>query len=124
MLPNLAFTGRIYRRIFSFFGPVAQPRYYRGQPAEQIIYNLYMCWFYILKNINTGRYYAGSTNNLERRIKQHKKGYTRTTKVLKTFELVYSEEYDNIYEARKREKQIKSYKSKKYIEWLISQKGP
>ncbi|OGK31466.1 hypothetical protein A3F29_02625 [Candidatus Roizmanbacteria bacterium RIFCSPHIGHO2_12_FULL_33_9] len=82
-----------------------------------------MAWFYILKNELTGKYYSGSTNNLERRVEQHKKGHTRTTKVLKTYELVYSEEYDNIYEARKRERQIKSYKSKKYIDWLISQKG-
>ena len=82
-----------------------------------------MSWFYVLKNDTTGRYYSGSTNNLEKRIIQHKKGYTRTTRVLKAYKLVYSEEYGNIYEARKREKQIKSYKSKKYIEWLISQKG-
>lgn len=81
-----------------------------------------MCWLYILRSEN-GRYYIGSTKNLERRLKQHRLGYTRTTKVLKTNELVYKEEFDNITLARIREKQLKSYKSKRYIEWLIDKSG-
>ena len=80
-------------------------------------------YLYILKNETSGRYYIGSTNNLERRLKQHKAGSTRTTRVLKTDVLVYIENYDNILEARLREKKLKSYKSKKYIECLISNKG-
>ncbi len=80
-----------------------------------------MCWFYILKNEETNRYYTGSTNNLNKRLKQHLYGHTRTTKVLKTYRLVYCEKFDKIEAARNREKQIKSYKSKKYIEWLIRQ---
>jgi len=79
-----------------------------------------MAYLYILKNDKTDRLYIGSTNDLERRIKQHKAGYTRTTKALKTFELVYKEEYNTIDQARKREKKLKSYKSKKYLKWLIS----
>ncbi len=76
-------------------------------------------WLYILKS-ESERYYIGSTENIERRLKQHRKGYTRTSKVLKTYELVYTEEFDTINEARLREKKLKSYKSKKYIEWLIN----
>ena len=83
---------------------------------------LFMCWMYILKNEETGRYYIGSTNNLNRRLGQHRKGHTRTTRVLKTYKLVYKEKFDNISDARKRERKLKSYKSKKYIEWLISKK--
>ena len=79
-----------------------------------------MSWLYILKNEVTSRYYIGSTTNLERRLKQHKAGRTRTTRVLKTFSLVYSEKYDTILDARLREKKLKSYKSRKYLDWLIS----
>lgn len=50
---------------------------------------------------------------------QHKGGHTRTTNIFETFELVYSEEYSTIAEARKREKKLASYKSKRYIEWFI-----
>ena len=77
-------------------------------------------WLYILRNDITGRYYIGSTSNLERRIKQHKNGHTRTTKILKTFTLAYTEEHDNILEARLRERQLISYKSRKYLDDLVN----
>ncbi len=76
-------------------------------------------WLYILKNETTNRYYIGSTNNLKRRIKEHHSGYTRTSKILGTSKLVYTEKFDILNEARIREKKLKSYKSKKYLEWLI-----
>ena len=82
-----------------------------------------MAYLYILCNQQTDRYYIGSTIDLKRRIKQHQLGYTRTTRVLETFELVYKEEYKTITEARNREHKLKSYKSKKYIKWLISNKN-
>jgi putative endonuclease len=77
-----------------------------------------MAWLYILHNQLTRRYYIGSTINLKRRLQQHKSGNTRTTRLLGTKELFYKEEYKTIEEARLREKQIKSYKSKIFIESL------
>ena len=77
-------------------------------------------WMYILKNEETGRYYVGSTGNLKTRLRQHELGHTRTTRLLGTNKLVYFEEFEDLKDARKREFKLKSYKSKKYIEWLIS----
>jgi len=77
-----------------------------------------MFYLYILQNKETDRYYIGSTNDLERRLKEHLKGKVYTTKILKTDKLVYFEEYATDHEARMREKKLKSYKSKKYIKWL------
>ena len=86
------------------------------------------CYVYILKNEETNRYYIGSTNDLDRRLKEHKSGRTRTTRILKTFTVVYTEEFKTELEARLREKKLKSYKSRKYLEYLIeksrSLKGP
>ena len=82
-----------------------------------------MFWLYILKNEQTDRYYIGSTSDLERRLKEHLKGKTRTTKILGDNKLVYTEEFDTLIEARTREKKLKSYKSKKYIDWLITNTG-
>lgn len=79
-----------------------------------------MGFVYILQNVSTGRFYIGSTNDIERRLVEHQKGKTRTTRVLGTYTLVYKEQYDSIDEARLREKKLKSYKSRKYLEWLIS----
>src|SRR3989344_5075013 len=64
-------------------------------------------WLYILKNEETNRFYIGSTNDYVRRIKQHKAGYTRTTRILKTFTLVYLESFDSIEKARLRERKLK-----------------
>jgi putative endonuclease len=82
-----------------------------------------MYFIYILGNRKTDRYYIGSTNNLERRLKEHLQGKTRTTRILNTSSLVYTEKLDTLAEARKREKQLKSYKSKKYIKWLIDRRN-
>ena len=82
-----------------------------------------MHYLYILKNKQTGKHYIGSTNNLERRIREHRLGKVRTTRILKTFELVYTETYNTIEEARLREKKLKSYKNATYFEKLINRAG-
>lgn len=78
-----------------------------------------MFFVYVLKNENKNRYYIGSTSKLEQRLNQHSLGKNRTTRVLKTDKLVYFEEFETKSEALKRERKLKSYKSKKYLEWLI-----
>ena len=72
-----------------------------------------------MQSESNGKYYIGSTNNLIRRKRQHELGMTRTTRVLKAYKLVYLEEFTSIKEARAREQKLKSYKSHKYIDWLI-----
>jgi putative endonuclease len=81
-----------------------------------------MAFLYVLKSQVDGRYYIGSTSNIQRRLKEHISGKTRTTKVWQATELVYSEEYPDIQEAKAREKKLKSYKSHKYIDYLIQSK--
>ena len=83
-----------------------------------------MFYTYILHNEETDRYYIGSTNNLERRVKEHLQGKTRTTKILQTYKIAYVENFNTEKECRNREKQLKSFKSKKYLKWLISSKMP
>lgn len=64
----------------------------------------------MLTNKKNGVLYIGVTNDLERRIKEHKskliKGFTSKYKLT---QLVYFEEYQNIKEAIKREKQLKKW---------------
>jgi putative endonuclease len=74
----------------------------------------------ILKSKVKDRYYIGSTDNLERRLILHNEGNSISTKPFVPWEIVYFEEYDTKSEAIKREYQLKKMKSKKYIEWLIT----
>jgi len=65
---------------------------------------------YILRNQTSGRHYIGSTNDLQRRLADHKRGNTPSTRHTHLWELVYSEERPDLKAARKREREIKRYK--------------
>ncbi|MDP3987656.1 MAG: GIY-YIG nuclease family protein [Candidatus Levybacteria bacterium] len=74
------------------------------------------CYVYILRtSLNT--LYIGQTNDLEKRIKEHKNKTTKSAKYIKyfsSFNLVYSEEYPTRIEAMRREFQLKQWtKAKK-----------
>jgi len=75
-----------------------------------------MYYVYVLKNLGTGKTYIGSTNNLNRRIKEHKNKIrariSRARPSTKLFcalepELIYYEAYKNEKDAREREKKLK-----------------
>lgn len=62
---------------------------------------------YILRCAD-GTYYTGSTNDLERRLKEHSAGRgARYTRMRLPVELAYAEEFDTLREARAREREIK-----------------
>jgi putative endonuclease len=67
-------------------------------------------WVYILASKRNGTLYIGVTNNLSRRVHEHrtktKEGFTSRYGV---FLLVWSEEYGDIYEAIAREKSLKRW---------------
>ncbi|HPB60662.1 MAG TPA: GIY-YIG nuclease family protein [Candidatus Paceibacterota bacterium] len=75
------------------------------------------CGVYILKTERG--YYIGSTDNLDRRIKQHLSGHTPSTKRMGSIELVFFQKFDNLKEARKIEYKLKRLKRRNYIEKII-----
>lgn len=75
-------------------------------------------YIYILKD-ETGRYYIGSTVDLERRVYQHQHGHTQTTRNMKSPKLVFSQKCENISLALKLERRIKGWKRKDFIEKII-----
>lgn len=70
-----------------------------------------MYYVYVLSSLSSARHYVGHTDKLDRRIREHNSGKTRSTKAYIPWKLVYTEKYDTRAEASKREKEIKSYKS-------------
>ena len=77
-------------------------------------------YVYILKS-DPGSYYVGSTTDLKERIKHHKGGHTKSTKALRAKELVFSQEYDTLSQARWVERKLKSFKRKDFIEKIIKE---
>jgi putative endonuclease len=73
---------------------------------------------YIIESLKDGSYYIGSTQNISKRIERHNQGRSTYTKS-KPWKLVYNEEHADRSRAIIREKEIKSRKSKSYIETLV-----
>ena len=78
-----------------------------------------MYYTYIIQSQKNGRFYIGSCQDIDKRIERHNAGATPSTKPGRPWKLVYSETYETNSEALKREREIKSKKSRKYIEFLV-----
>ena len=83
-----------------------------------------MYYVYILTSKSNAVLYVGVTNNLQRRMIEHKneqnEGFTKRYHIHK---LVYFEEYSEINDAIAREKQLKRWvRAKK--NWLVETKNP
>jgi putative endonuclease len=75
---------------------------------------------YILYSKAIDQVYIGQTHNIEERLLQHNSFRSKSTKKVNDWVLVYKEVFVSRSDAMVREKEIKSKKSRKYIEKLIS----
>ena len=74
------------------------------------------CYYtYVLKSEKNGKWYTGTTSNLDERLEQHNKGLTRTTKYMRPIELIYFEVCWNKDDAYRRERYLKSGMGKRYL---------
>ena len=81
-------------------------------------------YVYILASKRIGTLYVGVTNDLVRRIYEHKSGLVEGfTKKYGVHQLVYYEEFDSISDALEREKKIKKWKRSWKVE-LIERDNP
>ncbi len=74
---------------------------------------------YVLRSIKTGRFYIGSTGNLERRLAEHNRGKSAFAKAHMPFDLIYIENFDFRSAAYKREMAIKAMKGGNSFRLLI-----
>jgi putative endonuclease len=79
-----------------------------------------MYYVYALKSEQRNYIYVGLTNDLERRILEHNRGYNKTTKPYLPFLLIYEESFETRQEARKREKYLKGGSGKKFLKSLLA----
>ena len=78
-----------------------------------------MYFVYVLHSEKSGRYYIGSSKNVEQRLTQHNSGMMRSTSPHRPWQLMYTEAHETLAEARRRESQIKSWKSPSYMERVL-----
>jgi putative endonuclease len=73
-------------------------------------YNEYVAYTIYILRTSANTLYTGQTNNLEKRLKQHKEKSSKSAKYMRSFdsfELVYKEIKPTLSEALKREIEIK-----------------
>ena len=82
-----------------------------------------MYHLYIIYSQKLDRYYVGHTADVALRLEQHNHGLSKFTSKATDWVLMYRETFGTRTQAHKRELEVKSKKSRKYIEWLIQSCG-
>jgi putative endonuclease len=83
-----------------------------------------ICFYVYIAASISGTLYIGVTNNLHKRIWQHKQGALEGfTKQYEVNRLIYFESFDDIRTAINREKQLKGWSRRKKI-WLVERVNP
>lgn len=67
-----------------------------------------MYFTYILKSLKDGKYYYGSTEDIEKRLKHHNSRKVKSTKNRKPFTIQYFDIFDSRKEAELRERYFKT----------------
>jgi len=70
---------------------------------------------YVLESLKDSDCYIGSTNNLKRRLEEHKKGLSFATKFRLPFKLIYFEGCLNQEDAKRREDYLKTTQGRRFL---------
>jgi len=85
---------------------------------------MHIYYVYILTNLTKTVLYTGVTNDIERRLREHREGRIRGfSSTYRVYHLVHLETYQWVQDAIKREKFIKG-KNRAWKEALISERNP
>ncbi len=74
---------------------------------------------YVLRSLLKPRYYIGTAKDPNSRLTQHNGGGTASTEPYRPWELVYTEPFETLAEARARERQIKGWKNPAYMAGVL-----
>jgi len=70
---------------------------------------------YLLESLKDSDYYIGYTNNLKKRLEEHKKGLSFATKSRLPFKLIYFEGCLNQKDAKRREDYLKTTQGRRLL---------
>lgn len=72
-------------------------------------------YVYVLESLKDGKRYIGYTNNLKKRIEEHKKGLSFSTKSRSPLKLIYFEGCLNQEDAKRREDYLKGTQGRRFL---------
>jgi putative endonuclease len=83
-----------------------------------------MITLYILKSTHNNKRYIGITNNIDRRIQDHKAKHSKGSQILGELTLIHTEAYKDYSSARIREKFLKSGKGREWMNTNLPSNPP
>jgi len=75
---------------------------------------------YILYSVKWDQYYIGSANDTVRRLQEHNTGLTPSTRGGEPWTIQYQTRYETLKAAKRKERYLKSLKSRKIIEEIVA----
>jgi len=78
---------------------------------------------YVLKG-ETGKRYVGITNDLSRRLSEHRSGHSKAGQIIGKFTVIHTESFSDHKSARLREKFLKSGQGRKWLDNLETESKP
>jgi putative endonuclease len=81
-----------------------------------------MVLLYVLKSRVKAFRYVGISQNVSKRLDQHNRGNTPSTKAHRPFTIVYQEEHPDYQSARAREKYLKSSAGRRWLNSMLETK--
>ena len=79
-----------------------------------------MFYTYVLKSITHEYYYKGHCEDINKRLKEHNSGFTKSIKKYRPFVLVYFEEFLTREEAIRRERYFKTGAGRAFVKYKIA----
>lgn len=70
---------------------------------------------YALRSLKRNYIYVGISNDIVRRVRQHNRGYNKTTRPYRPFKLIYTRNFESRIMARNHEKYMKSGAGKELL---------
>ncbi len=80
-----------------------------------------MYFVYAIYSEDRDYLYVGISNDVQRRLLEHNRGYNKTTKPYSPFRLIYQETFPSRPLVRIKEKQLKTSTGKRFLHLLITQ---
>ena len=75
---------------------------------------------YVIRNERSARLYKGMTTNINRRLDEHNGGRVKSTRPFRPWVLIYQEVYNDVKQARRREKYFKTAAGRRFIKSIIT----
>ncbi len=79
-----------------------------------------MHYVYVLYSEDYKRYYTGMSQDVEKRLLEHNRGKTKSTKPYRPWRVILTETFPTRIEARKREVYLKSGQGRDYIKKIMA----